>query len=62
MKISYITHDEAMIQSFVEDPDFADFFLKDIIADGDLDEICEVKGWLDEAKARRAQAERVAEA
>ena len=62
MKISTISHEEATIQMFMEDPEFAEFFLKDIIADGNIHEIREVKGWVDEAKARRAQAERIAEA
>ena len=50
-----IDHDEATIRSFVRNPDFAEFYLKEVIADGDMDEIREVKGWLDEARARSAR-------
>ena len=51
-----IDHDEATIQSFVRDPEFAEFYLKEVMADGDMDEIREVKGWLEEARSRAFQA------
>ena len=57
-----VDHEEATIQSFVRDPDFADFYLKDIIADGNIHEIRRAKRRVEEAKARRAQLERIAEA
>lgn len=60
MKISYITHDEAMIQNFVEDPDYAAFYLKEVMSDGDINEIRAAQAWVDEARARRAQFEEVA--
>ena len=47
-----ISHDEAMIRSFVRDPDYADYYLKTVIADGDNDEICDVQAWYDAAKLR----------
>ena len=62
MKISTISHEEATIRSFVRDPDFAEFFLKEVISDGDMDEIREAKSWVEEARARRAQAQMAAEA
>ena len=62
MKISTISHEEATIRSFVCDPEFAEFYLKEVIADGDMDEIREAKSWVEEARARRAQAQMAAEA
>ena len=49
---SCITHDEATIRSFMRDPEYADYYLQNVIADGDPDEISEVQAWFDEAKAR----------
>ena len=53
MRISTISHEEATIRSFVRDPEFAEFFLKDVLSDGDMDEIREAKAWVEEARARR---------
>lgn len=50
-----IDHDEATIQSFIHDPDYADYYLQTVIADGDAEEISEVQAWYDEAQ-RRTQA------
>ena len=49
---SCISHDEATIRSFVRDPEYADYYLKSVIADGDEDEIRNVQAWYDEAKSR----------
>ena len=56
MKISYITHDEAMIQSFMEDPGYAEFYLDEVLSDGDMREIRAVEGWIEEARARSRAA------
>lgn len=47
-----ISHDEAMIDSFIRNPDFADYYLRAVKADGDNDEIRDVQAWYDEAKSR----------
>ena len=52
MITSYITHDEAMIKSFMEDPEYAEELLKDVLTDGNDYEIQRVQSWYDEAKAR----------
>ena len=52
-----IDNDEAMIQSFMRDPEFAEYLLREIIADGDFNEIREFKGLIDEAKARMREME-----
>ena len=49
---SYITRDEAMICNFMEEPEYADFLLGEVIADGNADEISLVQSWYDEAKLR----------
>lgn len=49
---SCVSHDEAMIRSFVKDPEYADFYLSAVIADGDNDEIRDTQAWYDEAKSR----------
>ena len=48
-----ISHDEATIRSFVRDPEYAEYYLQAVLADGDAEEIAEVQCWYDEAKARR---------
>ena len=50
--VSCISHDEAMIRNFIEEPDYADFFLSEVLSDGDDDEIALVQGWYDEARLR----------
>ncbi len=52
MIISTISHEEATIRHFIEDPSYANLYLQTVLADGDVEEIREVKGWIDEAKAR----------
>ena len=47
-----IPHDEAIVQHFIEDPEFADLYLDTVTADGDALEIAQVQAWYDEAKAR----------
>ena len=49
MITGYITHDEAMIRDFVEDPEYAEELLAAVMSDGDEYEIQRVKGWKDEA-------------
>ena len=53
-----IDHDEATIQSFMRDPKFAIAYFRSVMADGDTEEISEVKGWIDEARARLREYER----
>ena len=57
-----ISHDESMVQSFMEDPEYASFYLQSVLADGDLEEIREAKGWIDEARARLREYEQELEA
>ena len=52
MITDYITHDEAIIEHFIDDPEFADLYLNTVIADGNDEEIAEVKAWHNEAKAQ----------
>lgn len=47
-----ITHDEAMIELFADNPDYADELLSDVVHGGDLKDIRRVKEWYDEAKYR----------
>ena len=52
MKVEYISHEEATIRHFIEDPDFADYVMSEVIADGDEEEILRFQNWYNEAKAR----------
>lgn len=52
MEIGYITHEEATIQSFMRDPEFAEYALNDAIAEGDIEEIRTVWRRMNEAKTR----------
>lgn len=52
MTISYATHDEVMISNFINDPDYADFYLSEVLKDGSNHEIQRVRYWYDEAKSR----------
>ncbi len=54
MNKGYITHDEAIIEVFTENPDYADELLNDVIYGGDIDDIKQVQKWYDEAKKRRS--------
>jgi len=56
MKISTIAHDEAMICSFMEDPEFAEAYLKEVQVDGNVAEIHRVRSWVEEAENRRQDA------
>lgn len=47
-----IDHDEAIIQSFMRNPDYADYYLQAVLADGDAEEIAETQAWYNEAKRR----------
>ena len=57
MITGYITHDEAMVRDFMEDPEYAEELLAMVTSDGDEYEIGRVKGWQKEAKSR-VKAER----
>ena len=52
MNIGYITHEEATIQSFMRDPEFAEYMLQDAIAEGDFIEVRKIQRRIDEARAR----------
>ncbi len=52
-----IDNDEATIQSFMRNPEFAEYLFREVVADGDIDEIREFKGLIDEAKARARELE-----
>ena len=53
MSVGYITHDESMINMFMEDPEYADHLMAEIIDDGDKKEIERFQAWYNEAKKRR---------
>ena len=53
MSVGYVTHDEAMIELFIEEPEYAEDLLNDVLTDGNDYEISRVQFWYDEAKARR---------
>ena len=46
------SYDESMIERFMEEPEYADELLNDVLADGSDYEIQRVKFWYDEAKRR----------
>ena len=46
---SCVSHEEAMIRSFMRDPEFAEYYLQAVLADGDEEEIREVQAWREEA-------------
>ena len=50
--VDCIDGDEATIQSFMRDPEFADYLMSEVIADGDIKEIAAFQELYDEAKAR----------
>lgn len=56
MITDYITHDEAMINDFIENPDYANELLTTILNDGDEYEIQRVQTWYIEAKRRTQEA------
>ena len=51
-KVGYITHSEAMIRRFMDNPEYADFLMNEVRADGDTHEIARFQEWYDEAQAR----------
>ena len=50
--VNCIDGDEATIQSFMRDPEFADYLMSEVIADGDIQEIAVFQELYDEAKTR----------
>ena len=54
MIVDYVKHNEAVIQHFAEDPEYADLYLRTVIEDGDEAEIQEVRSWYNESKTRAA--------
>ena len=54
MAVDTISHEEAVIQHFIEDKEFADLYLQTVLADGDAEEIRKVQDWYGEAKSRTA--------
>lgn len=62
MIVSTISNKEATIQSFMRDPKFAEFLLKEVMADGDPEEIQEFQGLVAEARARVDEAKLAAAA
>ena len=50
------SHEEAVIEHFMEDPDYADEILNEVLADGDEYEITRFQYLYDEAKARALEA------
>lgn len=52
MSVGFITHDESMINMFMEDPEYADHLMSEIINDGDKKEIERFQAWYNEAKRR----------
>lgn len=60
MKVGYITHEEATIQHFIEEPEFANYLLSEVKQDGDKEEIAYFQNLYNEAK-RRAYWDKLAE-
>ena len=52
MSVSYVTHEESMIQLYIEDPELAELMLQDAITEGNLVEVRKIKRRMSEAKAR----------
>lgn len=52
MSVGFVTHDEAMIKGFINDPEYADFYLSEVLKDGSDYEIQRTQYWYNEAKAR----------
>ena len=52
VNVGYIPHDEVMIRNFMDEPEYADFFLNEVLSDGSAEEISLVQGWYDEARLR----------
>ena len=52
MKTDSIRHDEAMIRHFIDDPEFAEIYLEEVLRDGGEREIRIVRDWYEEARRR----------
>lgn len=52
MKIGYDTLDDVMVRQFTENPEFAEFYLSEVLKDGSNYEIQRTQYWYNEAKAR----------
>ena len=50
--IDTISHDEAVIQHFIEDPELAEIMLEDAVAEGDTLEVQKIQRRIKEAKNR----------
>lgn len=46
-----VSHEEAVVRHFMEDPELGEIMLQDAIADGDIDEIRRVQRRIKEAKS-----------
>ena len=51
-----VAHEEATIESFVRDLEFAETYLKEVLSDGDMAEIRQARSWVEEAQSRRRDA------
>lgn len=49
-----VSHEEVMVEVFMEDPELAEMMLEDALAEGDLEEVRLVQRRMDEAKRRLA--------
>ena len=52
MVTGFITHKEATIRHFMEDPEFADYLMSEVFAEGNQNEIKRFQAWYNEAKSR----------
>lgn len=53
MITGYITHEEAMIQDFINNSKYAEELLREVLLDGDDYEKQRVQEWYDEAQKRK---------
>ena len=52
MITDYIDHEEATIQSYMRDPEFAGYMLQEAINEGDINEARKIQRRINEAKSR----------
>lgn len=52
MITDYVEHEEATIQSYIRDPEFAEYSLRETINEGDINESRKIQRRINEAKAR----------
>ena len=52
MITDYIEHEEATIQSYMRDPEFAEYTLREAIDEGDINEARKIQRRINEAKSR----------